>query len=121
MFWIDLEKGSTKLSSPQAFFPWPHGEQLQDWCEMVLFINWVAVRSGLSYCTTAGIPRVLLSLALCSVHLPVLILEMSRHIGKENMFLENKVRMYYFSATVGLAAMLQEYKVSPMFLGCVLK
>lgn len=108
-----MEKLSKKLSSPQAFFSWPHGEQLQDWCEMVLFINWVAVKSGLSYRTAAGIRRVLLSLALCSVHFPVLVLEMSRHIGKENMFLENKARMYCFLAAVGLAAALQEYKFSP--------
>lgn len=45
------------------------------------------------------------------MHLPVLILEMSRHVGKK-VFLENKVRMYYFTATVGLAAMLQGFKIS---------
>lgn len=76
-------------------------------------VKWFCSLIGLQSKVDCHIIQQLESHEFCLVHLPILILEMSRHIGKWNVFLENKVRVYCFSATVGLAAMLQEYKVSP--------
>lgn len=57
---------------------------------------------------------------LPSVYPLVLILVMSRHIGKEDVVLKTKMRTYSFSTTVGLTAMLQEHKLSPTVSGfCV--
>lgn len=57
---------------------------------------------------------------LPSVYPLVLILVMSRHIGKEDVVLVTKMRTYSFSTTVGLTAMLQEHKLSPTVSGfCV--
>lgn len=126
LFWIDLEKGSKKLLRLQAFFPWPRGERFQDWCEMVPFINSVAVQFSCRQSTKVDcqIIQWLESHEFCSLpfstHAPSCFNSgVSRHVGK-NVFLGNKVRLYYFSATVGLAAMLQGFKVSPPLPGlCV--
>lgn len=80
--WVDFWKYTVVLDWPGKriketfksrffvffFFLWPHGEQLKEWCEMVPFIRWQIILDC-HVNTITGIAWVLLSWALCSVHL----------------------------------------------------